>query len=63
MSNEERIAVEAVVRNYKAMITLINESWMNQPSNYADRASELSKAQGKIDGCMEVLRDLMQELK
>jgi hypothetical protein len=63
MSNEERIAIEAVLRSYKAMIQVINESWMNQSTNYADRREQIERAQGKIDGCTEVLRDLMRELK
>lgn len=63
MSNEERVAIEAVIRSYKAMVTTLDQGWNSQPNNYYTYLSEISKAQGKIDGCTEVLRDLMREIK
>lgn len=65
MSNEEIIAVEAVLRAYEAQYNLINgylqndgvgnirNAWMNADHN------ALAAARGKIEGCKEVLRDLM----
>lgn len=63
MTNEERIAVECVLRAYEEYFNLaqstINEMAMNS-RNYAINPDERwAKARGKIDGTKEVLRDLM----
>jgi hypothetical protein len=62
MSNEERIAVECVLRAYEEMILAMEqdkERYILQPNVYYTGDDRLAKARGKIHGTKECLRDLM----
>jgi hypothetical protein len=60
MSNEEIIAVEATMRSYNSLVHIIEDSMGKLNNSYsAIYNPEVEKARGKVDGCKEVLRDLM----
>jgi hypothetical protein len=62
MSNEERIAVECVLRAYEEMFVLLqahNQEIINNRGVYITNDEREPTARGKINGTKEVLRDIM----
>lgn len=61
MTNEERIAVECVLRNYEDLVSEYETKLRsNMNNNYLYNAFEFENIKGKIMGSKEVLKDIIR---
>ncbi len=61
MTNEEIIVIEATIRSYKSLVDFLIEA-LKKPNDFGWDDLERNRLQGKVDGCIDIIRDFKNRI-